>query len=52
MIWAYLDIFSSICDAIGRWNEGINEKYVTVLLDTHNVPFTLTTYVCVKYGDG
>jgi hypothetical protein len=42
MIWAYLDIFSTICDAISCWNEGIYEKEITVL-DTLNVPFTLTT---------
>ena len=52
MIRSYLDIFSTICDAIGCWNEGIYEKEVTVLLDTLNVPFTLTIYVCEKYGDG
>ena len=50
MICSYLDIFSTICDVIGCWNEGIYEKEVTVL-DTLNVPFTLTTYVCEMRGD-
>lgn len=50
MICSYLDIFSTICDVIGCWNEGIYEKDVTVL-DTLNVPFTLTTYVCEMRGD-
>jgi hypothetical protein len=42
-----LDIFSTICDVIGWWNEGIYEKEIT-LLDTLNEPFTLTTYFCEK----
>ena len=50
MICSYLDIFSTVCDVIGRWNEGIYEKEITVLLDTTNVPFTLSTYVCEKHG--
>lgn len=48
---SYLDIFSTIRDAIVCWNEGIYEKEITVL-DTLNVPFTLTTYICEKNGDG
>jgi len=42
---------STICDAIGCWNEGFYEKEITVL-DTLNVPFTLATYACEKHGDG
>jgi hypothetical protein len=52
MMHSHVDIFSTICDVIGCWNEGIYEKEVTVLIDTPNVPFTLTTYLCEKNGDG
>ena len=52
MMHSHVDIFSTICDVIGFWNEGIYEKEVTVLIDTPNVPFTLTTYVCGKPRDG
>jgi hypothetical protein len=51
MIRSYLEIFSTFCDVIGCRNEGIYGKEI-IVLDTLNVPFTLTTYVCVKYGDG
>jgi hypothetical protein len=46
-----LDIFSNISDVIDWWNDGIYEKEITVL-DTLSVPFTLTTYICEKKGDG
>ena len=47
MMRSNLDIISNICDVIDWWNEGIYEKEITVL-ETLNVPFTLTTYVCEK----